>query len=152
MYFSPQLSHLEPFSSIILERRQKSLRPISPELGNSHQNYLDWQEALQVRGKICILGFGVNCAFNIFGLLVIQATVVELHNDNRTNPKPSACPSRRSHSPLRSAPIKNLPTRPQSKGMDWRAARFVRAPLGTGSIYRDRCTAGGPIPQYKQYV
>ena len=31
---------IAPFSPIILERWQKSLRPISPQLDNSHQNYL----------------------------------------------------------------------------------------------------------------
>ena len=59
-----------PFSPITLEKRQKSLWPISPKLGNLHQNYLDWYIALNVRGKICIYDFEVNCPFN---------TIIELH-------------------------------------------------------------------------
>ena len=51
------------FSPIILERRQKYLRPISPKLDNSHQNSLDSKIVLQVRGKICSFTFGVNCPF-----------------------------------------------------------------------------------------
>ena len=43
-----------PFSPIIFGRRRQK----SPKLGNTHQNNLDWQIALNVRGKICIFNFG----------------------------------------------------------------------------------------------
>ena len=46
-----------PSSSIILERRQAYLGIV----GNAHQNNPDGWKALQVRGKICIFDFEVNC-------------------------------------------------------------------------------------------
>ena len=54
-----------PYGPIILEKMQKYLWPISQKLGNSHQNYLDGQIVLQVRGKICIFDYGVNRPFKL---------------------------------------------------------------------------------------
>ena len=31
-----------PFTPVVFEKRQKSLQPISPKLGDSYWNYLDW--------------------------------------------------------------------------------------------------------------
>lgn len=42
---------------------------ISPKPGNPHQNNPDGQKAVQVRGKICIFDFGVNCPFKGFSTL-----------------------------------------------------------------------------------
>ena len=60
MYFLGAVSTTfrAPFSTIILERWQKSLWLISPKLGNPHQNNLDQQIALGVRGEIWSLILG----------------------------------------------------------------------------------------------
>ena len=52
-----------PFSPIILEKRLKSLRPISPKLDNS------------LRGKIHIFDFGMNCPFKFLNSLAFVSSV-----------------------------------------------------------------------------
>ena len=66
VFFGPvSTTFRAPFSPIILQKRQKTLRPISPKLGNSHLNSPDWYILINVREIICICNFGVNCPFKV---------------------------------------------------------------------------------------
>lgn len=51
------------FLEVIIQ--SKDSLSISLKLSNSHQNNPDGLIALQVRGKICIFNFSVNCPFNL---------------------------------------------------------------------------------------
>ena len=65
MYFCGAVSTTfrAPFSPIILEKRQKFQWPISPKRGNSHLTHTKLINSTQIRGKIGIFDFVVNCPF-----------------------------------------------------------------------------------------
>ena len=46
-------------SVAVISKRPGSLKPISPELSNLHENKLDGQTAKHIRGKICTFDLGV---------------------------------------------------------------------------------------------
>ena len=83
-----------PSSSIIFKRWQTSLQLISPERCKTPQNNLDGLIALQVRGKIYIFEFGVNCPSLIFVIVCCSAQYFKLNmkiNNSKTQKFASSC-------------------------------------------------------------
>lgn len=52
-----------PYSPIILEQRQTSLRPLALKRGNLDQSNPCWWIAIQARGKFWIVTIGLNCFY-----------------------------------------------------------------------------------------